>query len=173
VAGPAAYGDSPVVGTGTAYARNDHLHGLPAAPPVLHIRAYRANPYNWTNSTAILVYDTVAEDSLSYPGRYSVSTGLFTAPVAGTYLVTTKAAVTPTAAGQTNDIRVYKNGALYSLLGAITSQAAVNVHVVGAATVRLAVNDTLGLYVTGGAATLTGVTGTVHTWINFDYLGNG
>lgn len=32
VAGPAAYGDAAVVGTGTEYARNDHDHGLPAAP---------------------------------------------------------------------------------------------------------------------------------------------
>jgi hypothetical protein len=34
VAGPPAYGDPAVVGTGTNYARNDHIHGLPAAPAV-------------------------------------------------------------------------------------------------------------------------------------------
>jgi len=32
VTGPDAFGDSAVVGTGTHYARNDHDHGLPAAP---------------------------------------------------------------------------------------------------------------------------------------------
>jgi hypothetical protein len=32
VVGPDAYGDPAVVGTGLLYARNDHDHGLPAAP---------------------------------------------------------------------------------------------------------------------------------------------
>jgi hypothetical protein len=34
VTGPDAFGASAVVGTGTHYARNDHDHGLPAAPSV-------------------------------------------------------------------------------------------------------------------------------------------
>ena len=34
VAGPDAYGAAAAVGTGTLYARNDHNHGLPAAPAV-------------------------------------------------------------------------------------------------------------------------------------------
>ena len=32
VTGPDAYGDAPAVGVGVRYARNDHNHGLPAAP---------------------------------------------------------------------------------------------------------------------------------------------
>jgi hypothetical protein len=35
VTGPDAFGASAVVGTGTHYARNDHDHGLPAAPVTL------------------------------------------------------------------------------------------------------------------------------------------
>jgi hypothetical protein len=34
VTGPPAFGASPVVGTGTEYARNDHIHGMPAAPTI-------------------------------------------------------------------------------------------------------------------------------------------
>ena len=34
VTGPDSYGSPAVVGTGTTYARNDHDHGLPAAPAV-------------------------------------------------------------------------------------------------------------------------------------------
>ena len=35
VTGPDAFGDSPVVGTGTEFARQDHDHGLPASPVTL------------------------------------------------------------------------------------------------------------------------------------------
>jgi hypothetical protein len=33
VTGPPAFGASAVVGTGTSYARNDHIHGAPATTP--------------------------------------------------------------------------------------------------------------------------------------------
>ena len=39
VTGPDAYGAAAVVGTGTAYARDDHDHGLPAAPAGIPITA--------------------------------------------------------------------------------------------------------------------------------------
>ena len=42
VTGPDAYGASAVVGTGTHYARNDHNHGLPAAPGGLLARVQYA-----------------------------------------------------------------------------------------------------------------------------------
>lgn len=63
VTGPDAYGAAAAVGTGTAYARDDHDHGLPAAPAGIPITAETsATGVALINGTQTILTVTVPND---------------------------------------------------------------------------------------------------------------
>jgi len=81
VTGPDAYGASAVVGTGTTYARDDHNHGLPAAP----------SPSLTTTSSFITATVVLASGVATNITSISVS--------AGTWLIVFQALLYANAAG--------------------------------------------------------------------------
>jgi|SRR5215471_6902821 len=74
-------------------------------------RAYRAGAFTYPSTAATLtqpfIYDTVTQGS-----NYSASTGYYTTPVAGVYIVQARLSVTASASGQNLACNVYWNDAL-------------------------------------------------------------
>ena len=101
VTGPDAYGAAAAVGTGTAYARDDHDHGLPAAPAGIPITAETsATGVALINGTQTILTATVPNDGKVHTAQVMVAkdvtatlTGGTTAftvtPLVGTPIVTT------------------------------------------------------------------------------------
>jgi hypothetical protein len=97
--------------------RMERTGTIDRARPIV-ARAETATALNIPNNTLTIVqYDTITFDPLSL-----ITTGAawkFTAPIAGYYFVRAAAAIQSTltwAAGEAGDIRLYKNGAMYSAL---------------------------------------------------------
>ena len=85
-----AFGQAAAVGTGTAYARNDHTHGTPAAPTPASIGAAAASHTHAQADVTSLVSDLSAKAPLASP----TFTGTPAAPTASVGTNTTQVATT-------------------------------------------------------------------------------
>jgi hypothetical protein len=171
VAGPAAYGDAAVVGVGTSYARNDHDHGLPAAPADLPLTggsmtgAIAMGAHKITglgNGTAAT--DAAAAGQTPYQGAVAVN-ALGVKTTAGTlvYGVNTVTGTTgdalvltlPAAVAGAGVVCIYTNPTATGLSLAFTGAKQVSGTVIpgtaGQVSVFVLVSDGTNWYVTSGA----------------------
>jgi hypothetical protein len=99
----------------------------------------------------VVPFTTKIEDT---HGAYSTSTGLFTAPVAGYYSVSAMIDYSTASATGARQLYVYKNGALYTVIGYLPGNATWTPTPTGNAIIPLSAGDTLGIYArqnSGGA----------------------
>ena len=109
VTGPDAYGASAVVGTGTTYARDDHNHGLPAAP----------SPSLTTTSSFITATVVLASGVATNITSISVS--------AGTWLIVFQALLYANSAGGPVDVWIGPTTASVSNAYSVASATCGNV----------------------------------------------
>ena len=95
VTGPDAYGAAAVVGTGTAYARDDHGHGLPAEPAGIPITAETsATGVALINGTQTILSVTVPNDGKPHQLIATALKDVTTALTGGAVTLTLTALVT-------------------------------------------------------------------------------
>ena len=95
VTGPDAYGAAAAVGTGTAYARDDHDHGLPAAPAGIPITAETsATGVALINGTQTILTVTVPNDGKPHQLIATALKDVTTALTGGAVTLTLTALVT-------------------------------------------------------------------------------
>jgi C1q domain len=139
------------------------------ARDTLHSRVYRNASFNFTTAVATLVFDSIVEDGA---GMYNPANGLFTCPVAGTYLLQGKTAANFGIVGQNVTIMVAHNTTQF-FAGGCYAPAVIGLHVpwvVGS--MKCQAGDTLQVQVTA-SATVAGIQGLAQTFASLDYLGTG
>jgi hypothetical protein len=133
-------------------------------------RWWRAAAYTFSTSNTVLAFDTVERDPY---GLYGTASGIFACPVAGWYLVSGKLTLTPTAAGNTPNAIVYKNGAPYGYIAGITTVNASATHLPMAAMLTYcAAGDQLVLEINSIPA-VAGGAGQTQAYLNIAYTGTG
>ena len=124
---------------------------IDATGSVTYFSKYRAHAYRnatqtVTNTTATIVFNSVASPGFDSNGNFSTGTGLYTAPVSGYYMVMVNVSFTSGTSNSTRTLDLIQNGAVitsYSAGGSSFNPAAdglITTHGI----VQLNQNDTLG-----------------------------
>jgi hypothetical protein len=133
-------------------------------------RWWRAAAYTFGAANTLLPFDTLEHDPY---GLYGLASGIFACPVAGWYLVSGKLTLSPTAAGNTPNAQVYKNGAAYAYIGGITTANAAATHLpLASVLASCAAGDQLAIYIQSTPA-IAGGAGQTQAYLNIAYTGTG